>query len=252
MLRNGPSRQEGADGPQRSVIADAGLQEPPLSDGEVHYLWWFIQGSIMEPDIRWRLRRAWGMCGRHAWGALSAEAAFHYGYLHGSAVLYEDLVSRALRAFRLKGAWQAQRLARRLRATVPCLICEMGLSASSRGMARAELIEEGRDTNALRAFAEETRVYWRRTVCGRCADDGGDPRCRPHLLEEASGDSGARLAEHRALVKDIFEHLRVYRQSFVWEYHGTDAVEDRAALISAVGWCSGWRPWIESISFTEQ
>jgi len=51
----------------------AGVEGWRLSDGEVHYLWWYIQGSIMEPHVRWRLRHAWGMCGRHAWGALLAE-----------------------------------------------------------------------------------------------------------------------------------------------------------------------------------
>jgi hypothetical protein len=31
---------------------DATAGESPLSDGEVRYVWWFIQGSIKEPDIR--------------------------------------------------------------------------------------------------------------------------------------------------------------------------------------------------------
>jgi len=30
--------------------------------------------------------------------------------------------------------------------------------------------------------------------------------------------------------------------SFRWENRGTETVEDMAALISAVGWCSGWKP----------
>jgi hypothetical protein len=50
----------------------------PLPDGEIHYLWWFIQGSIMEPEMRGRLRRTWG--------ALAVEAAYRHGYLHGPAV----------------------------------------------------------------------------------------------------------------------------------------------------------------------
>jgi len=58
-----------------------------LSDGEIHYLWWYMQGSIMDPGVRQRLRRAWGMCGRHAWGALAVETAFRPGFLHGPALL---------------------------------------------------------------------------------------------------------------------------------------------------------------------
>jgi hypothetical protein len=59
--------------------------------------------------------------------------------------------------------------------------------------------------------------------------------------------AGADLARHRILLKDVLEHLGLYRQSFVWGYHGTETDEDRAALISAVGWCSGWQPWVSSV-----
>jgi hypothetical protein len=226
-------------------------ETPPLSEGEIYYLWWFIQGSIMVPDIRWRLRRAWGLCGRHAWGALATEAAFRHGYLFGPAVLYLDIMERALRGFQVRGALQARRLARRLRATGPCLMCEMGFNAASRGSARPELIEEGRDPSYLLSIAAETRAYWRKAVCGRCVTNGASTRCRPHLVEEAALGTMRNLAGHRAVVKDIFEHLRVYKQSFVWGYHGTDTAEDRASLISAVGWCSGWHAWIDSFSFTK-
>lgn len=201
----------------------------------------------MDVATRWKLRRAWGLCGRHAWGALTTEAAFRHGYLHGPAVLYQDLMERALRAFQLRGALQTQRLARRLRATGPCMMCEMRLGSASHGAAQAERIREGRDPGELFSFAEATRRYWWRTICGRCLDDGSPQRCRPHLLEDLSPGGGGDLVRHRALVKDVLEHLTVYRQSFVWEYHGTETDEDRAALISAVGWCSGWHPWISSV-----
>lgn len=62
-----------------------------LSPGEVHFLWWFMQGSIMDPEMRRHLRLAWGMCDRHGVGALGAEAAFRHGYLHGPAILYAPL-----------------------------------------------------------------------------------------------------------------------------------------------------------------
>jgi len=44
----------------------------PLSDGAVHFFYWFIQGSIMFPDTRDALRGSWGFCERHAWACLSA------------------------------------------------------------------------------------------------------------------------------------------------------------------------------------
>ncbi len=219
-----------------------------LSEGEIHYLWWFIQGSIMDPDTRSRLRRAWGLCGRHAWGAIAVEAAFRHGFLHGPAILYEDLMERARRAFALRGPLEARRVARRLRAAGPCLMCEMGLGRASRGAVRAELVEVGRDASQIRAFADRTREYWSKTMCGECLGDGSPPRCRLHLLEEASRGAVVNLPEHRARVEQVIKHLAVYRQSFVWGYHHTETEEDRAALISAVGWCSGWRVWIPFVS----
>jgi hypothetical protein len=55
----------------------------PLSNGEINFLWWFIQGSIMSPSTRDRLWKTWGMCERHTWGFISVEAAFRQGYMMG-------------------------------------------------------------------------------------------------------------------------------------------------------------------------
>jgi hypothetical protein len=46
---------------------------------------------------------------------------------------------------------------------------------------------------------------------------------------------------HHSHVEYIFHHLSLYHRSFRLEFHGTETVEDMAALISAVGWCSGWK-----------
>jgi hypothetical protein len=97
------------------------------SDGEAHFLWHFMQGSIMVPETRRRLRRAWGMCARHSFGAVAVEAAFRPRFLHGPALLYEDMMERAVTALKERpGPFQAVRLARRLRAAGPCLMCELG------------------------------------------------------------------------------------------------------------------------------
>jgi Kef-type K+ transport system membrane component KefB len=141
-----------------------------LSDGDIHYVWWLVQGSVMEPDVRWRLRRAWGMCERHTWGALATEAAFRHSYFHGPAILYQDLMERALRALSSSQRWPTRLVAGRLRETGPCLMCEMGLTATSRGTARPELVEQGRDPAIFRRFAVETRSYWTGTVCGVCRE----------------------------------------------------------------------------------
>jgi hypothetical protein len=216
----------------------------PLADGEIHYLWWYIQGSIMEPWLRQRLRRAWGFCGRHAWGALAVEAAFRHHYLHGPAVLYEDLMQQAARGFARALSRPARPLARILRTTASCSMCEEGYERQGRGAARDELFEQGRDASAFLAFADVTRPHWRATVCGRCAGNPSTLRCRPHLVEEAPQADRAAVGTHAKLVEHILGHLKAYVRSFRWECRGSETDEDRAALISAVGWCSGWSVWL--------
>jgi len=110
--------------PPRAILGSSPPRREDLrpSPGEVHFLWFFIQGSIMVPDTRAQLRRAWGMCRRHSFTLLAVEAAFRHGYLHGPALLYEDLMERALAAFNLRGPLQEIRVAHRLRDTGPCLM----------------------------------------------------------------------------------------------------------------------------------
>jgi hypothetical protein len=221
-----------------------------LSDGEVHYLYWFIQGSIMVPDIRHRLRRAWGFCERHAWAYVLVEAAFYRGYMHGASLLYEDLLTPALSMSRIRGPVKNWRLVRNLRLKGPCPMCKMGFGPQSKGIVSADLIEKGRDVTELSALARKTEKYWQRAVCGRCAKNGSAQRCRRHLIEDASQGLIDTLSTHNSLVEYIFYHLSRYHRSFRLEFQGTQTDEDIAALISAVGWCSGWRIFL-SISATE-
>ena len=215
-----------------------------LSDGEINFLYWFIDGSIMIPDTRWRLRRAWGFCERHAWSVLAVEAAFRHGYLHGPAVLYADIMQRALAAFPSRGPLLPLRVVASLRATGPCLICELGVRETGRGSATEDRLKRGRDMSFLQDFARGTSRHWRQDVCGRCVGGESSRRCRPHLLQDAAHGSLGSIAEHRALVERITSHMVAFERSFCWDFRDTETDEDRAALISAVGWCSGWRPII--------
>jgi len=221
-----------------------------LSDGEIHYLYWFIQGSIMNPDIRQRLRRAWGLCERHAWGYVLVEAAFCHGYMHGASLLYEDLLTPALSISRMRGPLQNWRLARDLRNRGPCPMCKMGFGPRSKGIASPELIKRGRDVTELDKLARSTETYWEKTICGRCAKNGSAQRCRRHLIEDASKGLVDTFSTHNTLVEYIFYHLSRYHRSFRLEFQGTQTDEDVAALISAVGWCSGWGAFL-SIYATE-
>jgi hypothetical protein len=224
------------------IIDSPTIGEFKLSGGEIHYLYWHIQGSIMVPAIRQALRKAWGFCERHAWAALLVDTAFRSDYMHGPAILYEDILGLAIPAFDLRGPVKNLRLKINLRERGPCTMCEMGYGPETKGMASPDVIERGGDSGNLRAFAQKTKKYWERTICGHCAQNGSLQRCRRHLIEDASIGSIGDLSFHRGVLDYIFEHLVIYARSFRWECKGTDTVEDRAALISAIGWCSGWGP----------
>jgi len=167
--------------------------------------------------------------------------------MHGPVVLYEDLMVRALAAFEVRGPGKLWQVRRNLREKGRCPMCEMGYGPDSSGMARPELVEKGRDLNHFRAFAAQTMSYWQKAVCGKCADDGASARCRRHLLEDASLGLLRELSAHRKMLEYVVQHLKKFERSFIWGYHGTETDEDRAALISSVGWCSGWRIFLQIV-----
>jgi len=215
-----------------------------LSPGEIHFLWWFIQGSIMNPSTRTRLRRSWGLCQRHAWGWMIVEAAFRNAYMHGPAVLYEDLMVSAARVFEVRGPSQLRRVARRLREKKPCLMCEEGYNSASKGFVKAHIVEQGRDLTQLRLLAARTEPFWRNRVCGRCANTSSPLRCRTHLIEGISGGRSSGIEFYREALSDIVERLRRYARSFQFEFQGTRTESDEAALIEGVAWCCGWEAFL--------
>ena len=216
------------------------------SDGEVYYLWLFLLwGSIMEPDVRWRLRHAWGFCERHSWAFLSVESAYRPSFPYTSALLYEDLMERARHAFGLTGPWRARRLRHSLREQGPCIMCEMHYGPASRAVAPAGVLERGRNVGALLSFAEATKPRWRPAVCGLCSGEGEPARCRRHLRDELRDCKAYRIDDSERSVQSMTEHITRYARSFRWELRGADTDDDRAARLSVAGWCAGWRPLLE-------
>jgi len=213
----------------------------PLSEGEIHYLWHFMQGSIMAPDVRRRLRLAWGMCQRHAWGWLTMECSARESWLHGPAILYEDLMGRAQTiSAKTRGPTA---LRHGLSSKGPCPMCDMGYGPQSSGYPNRHALKQGRSLVKLQSFAAETKAYWRQYVCGLCLgqEDQGT-LCRPHLVDALSRGRIANVdvAAQRHLVEYLAEQLADYARSFRWEWHDTETTENKAALIAAIGWCSGW------------
>ncbi len=205
----------------------------------------------MIPETRWQLRRAWGMCERHSFIAVAVEGAFRHCFFHGPAILYGELMERAAAAFDVSGPLKGIQIARRLQETKPCLLCELGYDAHRGSIVLPDYIQVGNNLTNIRAFAAATEPYWRARVCGCCAGTDARPRCRIHLRQDLA-NGGAVIKEHRALVEYIAEHVAKYRLSCVWDYRDTETTEDRAALISAIGWCSGWRPWLVLMDHTSQ
>ena len=218
---------------------------PALSDGEVNFLWWFIQGSIMDVDVRQALWQGWGLCERHTFGWLCVEAAFRHRYLHGPAIVYAELLDRARDALAARGRLAEHRLGARLRSKGPCHLCALGYGPHSDGYAPQARTQAGRDPSNLRAFLHECRAAWQPYVCARCSAGHGDALCRVHLIAAIAAGTDAGLAAQRRLVEAIASGAARYEASYRWELRGSDTAEDRGAFVGAVGWCAGWTPLLQ-------
>jgi len=215
-----------------------------LSDGEVDFLWWFIQGSIMDADIRSRLYDHWGMCPRHALAFFVVEAAFRPHLVHGSTILYNALMRNAVHLVGGHGPYRfaPEVLVRhKLCPTGPCHMCKLGYGPYSAGNAPPERLAQGRDFTNARMFAGENRTGWQPHVCGQCAAVDSPVLCRAHLVEAMQREKPIPMQFHRSTVECISRHLAKFERAFRWDSRGTDTDEDRGALIAAIGWCGGWR-----------
>ena len=220
----------------------------PLPDGAVHFFYWFIQGTIMYPDTRDALRGSWGFCARHAWACLSVEIAFRDRFLLGPAILYEELLERAVRCLAARGPFRRRRLLRTLLAKRPCIACELDIENAGRGAFSQSRLDHGRDTEPLRAFALETENHWRKAVCGACSGDGSSLRCRPHLLQDLAAKVAIDQTAHWRNVQSALTDLTSFYRSLLWGYTGAVPAEQRASIFVAVGWMSGWRPLLDLIA----
>ena len=212
-----------------------------LSSGEIHYFWWFIQGSIMEPFTRHQLRHAWGFCERHAWGFLIIESSLRHNYFHGPAILYEDIIGIAHKYLR-RGLLTEMSLRFKLKSKAQCELCELGYGSHSNSYVREDLVVQYQNTAYFKIFVQETERYWDKWVCNKCLgrEDGGE-LCRIHFLDEISKGDLTNVKKQIVFISHLFEQLQLYARSFRWEYHDTETAESKASLLGAIGWCSGWR-----------
>lgn len=216
-----------------------------LTDGEIHFLWWFIQGGIMTQETWDALLRGFGFCERHAWAHLNVEMAFREEHLLGPVILYRGLIEKALQAIQPHHKIWPGLHARQLQAAGPCFLCALNLDHASGGAAPPARLERGRDSGGLRAFAIGLAPLWRLNVCAVCAGQACDAvtsrYCRPHLLADQTTHRPFDVSSQQATLQELSMRLARYEESFA-AGSGDPSDQDRAALISAVGWCSGWRP----------
>jgi hypothetical protein len=208
-----------------------------ITDGEINFLWSFIQGSIINPETWTSLLSGCGFCQRHAWVHLSVEMAFRERYLLGPTILYAALVEKALSAVCVRQAFAA----RRLLARESCLLCTLNIVNLSRGACPQHRLLQGRDTRPLMSFAFDLKEFWSDYVCDVCKHDNGEIRCRRHFVADLRARRPINLLRQQTMLSDLHHRLVRFQESFtVGKPKASD--QDRASLIAALGWCSGWRP----------
>jgi hypothetical protein len=226
----------------------SGTRQSPtlaITDGEINFLWSFIQGSIVIPENWDWLLRGYGFCERHAWTHVSVEMSFRDTYLLGPTILYSALIEKSLQIVRTAWRTNTYSVARKLRATDTCFLCALNIDDASAGASPRARLDRGRDSSRLRAFARGLEPMWRGYVCTSCAGPesvGSRPNsCRLHLLADLKAPKPIDLSSQKELLQKLHLCLTRYQSSFL--AGGPLASDrDRAAFIIAVAWCSGWRP----------
>jgi hypothetical protein len=200
-----------------------------LEPVEVKQLWWLLDGGIMDPEFRDRLRRSWGMCPRHLWGFAVVEIELRGGVPHAASILAEDLLITG-------GEHRVLGFGRRsLAADAPCPTCEYLAGADP------DVEESWRDAAARAARAERTRRLLADAgaalVEHSCPDClGGDGLvCRPHLV--AKGAEGQYL---EAQLNALAHEVRAGRRAHEPGAHAPTDDRAEAAWIEALGWLAGW------------
>jgi hypothetical protein len=208
-----------------------------ITDGEINFLWSFIQGSVINPETWRSLLRGYGLCQRHAWVHLHVEVAFRGRYLLGPTILYAALLEKALSALCVR----TPLLHRGLLTGETCLFCSLKIADLSRGACPQSRLFTARDTRPLQQFALDLKEFWSEYVCGICKHDNGETRCRRHLTADLRAGRPVNTTQQQDLLRVLHGRIIRFQESFtVGKPKASD--QECASVIAAIGWCSGWRP----------
>jgi hypothetical protein len=176
--------------------------------------------------------RSWGLCPRHAWAHAVVECELRYQPL-STAILYGDLLGRAVRRLQSHRPWPLIR--RALHASGTCPTC----SYTGIGEPKRRFAEQTAQVNAaarFRGYVQAGRPVWRERGCPACGLRGG-PLCRPHLAEGADRPDQGDVD----YLADVAARLDSFTDSMTWQ--GPPQTRERvAALVEALGFVAGWDP----------
>jgi hypothetical protein len=221
--------------PGRAMSGEWSAQpvELDLTLPEVKELWSFLDGLIMSADARHQLWRSWGPCSRHTWASAVAECVYRVS-LHSTAILYEDLMGRAVAVLRRPALSDHARL-RRLEARGPCITCDYLEIARDGDPSFRDRQERVNRRELFTRLLGDARPVWESRTCPLCL--GGDGVvCRPHLLAgaaEITPELSSRLDE-------LHGRLTVFAKSMRWQ-GPTSTPDERASWVEALGWFAGWQ-----------
>jgi putative (di)nucleoside polyphosphate hydrolase len=207
-----------------------------ISDGEVNFIQGFVHDGSIGAECGLQLMGYWGYCERHAWVSFAVEMSTLRGFCSRSASLYVDILQQASTAL----AGNTQRaIAKQLKERGSCMICNA--NPKWRGLLSAAELAEAKDPARLRNFLEESAPFWRSDCCPRCITlVTGGQLCRHHMIEAINEGQSLDLRHERDYFLNMLARLENYAWSFSWGFRDIDGPEDRAAIVSAIGWCSGW------------
>jgi len=214
------------------------LEAGPLfiTDGEVNFIDGFIHDGSIGAECGLQLMSYWGYCERHAWVSLAVEMSTLHGFCSRSASLYVDILRQAVDAL---GGNNRRAVEKQLRENGGCMICTA--NPGRRGLLSGVELAQAKDPLPLRNFAEASSPFWQQDCCPICIIGvSGGHLCRHHMIEALNEGAAPDLADERQRLMNMLVRLENYAWSFSWGFRGIDGPEDRAALISAIGWCSGW------------
>ncbi|MHB9842061.1 hypothetical protein Q8F57_045635 [Paraburkholderia terrae] len=235
-------------------MGEDGLPCVPFSDGEIAFYRRFIREPVASRSTMLRtIIERWGFCERHAFGLLTVSASIPRSGMNTAAVLFLHTTANAITTLdrQLAGISVGTSM---LSNSDQCPMCELGFDEASPGFIRRQWLSLPNSLERLQALMNSTRESWQRTVCSDCGGPRGGITCRRHLAvpspAEADDPDRVDLGMQRSFLEGCRRKLERYLLTFGPDGTGEEVGEGVAALVSAAGWCCGWRTLLIAVGYS--